>query len=67
MNVILEALSIWMETARLTLASHKSESIPLTTRKKLKLIYITLERSLMGNSESVRYVGFHLDNDLKGT
>ena len=66
-NTALVDLGKWLAARHLELAPDKTEVVLLSGRRKLREISITSAGSEIRSSKSIKYLGVHLDKDLRMT
>lgn len=62
-----ETISIvenWLKSMKLTLASHKTEMVLISSRKKPETAVIKIDNHILLSSRSVKYLGIMLDDKL---
>ena len=66
-DTALVAIDEWLRNKKLSIASEKTELVPLSGRRKLKELTVTVGETRVKSIKSTKYLGVYLDKDMRMT
>lgn len=63
-NEAISALGVWLHSAGLQLAEHKTEAVLISSRKKVESVVVNVGRHNIQSKDAIKYLGVILDRRL---